>query len=193
MDISKRIFGKPRRPMFPMLAYHLRKHRIPSIIGKEARRKKQVVYGSHAMNVQLPFALRRRASDFDIYTRSPRASAQAMQKRLDREVAGQDDFFAKRAKHKGTWKVMHEGEDQKQRTKDDIAIVDYSKQPRNLQTVRRGRLAYENLRRIERGKRKSLRIPANKYRHRKDRADLERIECFRALKNMLDPKWWEKR
>lgn len=185
MDIDRRLFGRPRASPFPMLAYHLRKHQIPRIIGREARRKRQVIYGAQAMNVQLPFLLRRRTEDFDIYTRNPRASAQAMQRRLDREVAGQDDFYARRAKHRGTWRVMHEGLDQRKRTKDDIGIVDYTKQPRSLETVKRNRLTYQSLRSVEARKRKILRDPKSRYRHRKDRADLERIECFRVLRNML--------
>lgn len=178
--------------MFPMVNFHLRKHRISRIIEAEARRKKQVIYGSQAMNRHLSPALRRRTSDYDIYTRTPRATANRMQRRLDREVAGQDDFYARRAKHYGTYRVLHEGPDQRKRTKDDVHIVDYTKTPKTLRFVKTGPLRYESLASIERGKRKSLMKPQNKYRHRKDRSDLARIECHKALRDMLKPKWWQK-
>lgn len=159
-----------------MLRFLLHEHEIPSILLTRARKKRQVVYGAEAMNIQLPFIFRRRTRDYDIYTRNPRATAQSMQALLDRLIAGgQDDFYAKRARHKGTHRVMHEGLDAIQRTKDDLVIVDYTLMPKKIGTVTINGVKYQSLPSIVKEKRRVLKSKRARFRHRKERGDLERI------------------
>ncbi len=167
------------------VSFFLRKHRIPGIILKEARRRKQTIYGTHAMNQQLPLCLRRSTEDFDIYVRNPRRVSNKMQARLDKEISRGDEFFATPAKHRGTHRVVHIGLDMKRRTADDIIIADYSRLPKGLKIVKQKGLRWESLSSIEKGKRRILRDPKSKYRHRKDRGDLHRILAYKKLRKLL--------
>lgn len=169
-----------------MLYYLLGKHQIPSIVVGEAKRRKHIIYGTQAMNAQLPLAFRRRTQDWDIYARNPHATAHRMQARLDREIArGRDDFFSKPALHPGTHKVMHEGPDTRKGTRDDIGIIDYTKLPKTLETVALNGVKGESLTSIVRGKKKILRDPQSKYRWAKDRGDLGRIGLAQTLRGCL--------
>jgi len=171
--------------IFSMFDMFMGSSKVDRIILKEAKKKKQVIYGARAMNRQLPPFLGRLTHDWDIYARRPRRTAHRMQKRLDREVAGgEDDFYAKSAKHKGTHKVMHEGFDRKQRTRDDIGIVDYTEMPRNIRPKRLSGLLWERLSSIKKAKRVILRDPKSRYRHRKEREDLRAIRAKRRMRKV---------
>jgi len=154
------------------------------IILRHAKRKKEIIYGGQAMKKQIPAFLMRFTGDFDIYTRRPKRTAHKMQKRLDKKLArGQDDFYAKPAKHRGTHKVMHEGADQRQRTKDDIPIVDYTIMPRRKpKTVRIGGVMFASLSSIRKKRRKILQNPKSKYRHKKDKEDLRIIRIHKKMR-----------
>ena len=158
--------------------------KIPDIITGEAKKKKQVVYGARAMNAQMPAGfLGRHTEDWDVYTHRPRQTANRMQARLDKQIAGgRDEFYAKPALHKGTYKVMHRGADMRRNTPDDIGIVDYTKMPRTVPTVRVAGVRYESLGSISKGKRKILKDPESAYRHEKDKEDLRRIRVARDFR-----------
>jgi hypothetical protein len=162
----------------------LNQDRINPILLNEAKKRKEVVYGAQAMNIQLNPLLRRPTPDIDLYDRNPKKAAQQSQAVLDRKIAGgRDDFFAKRAKHHGTFRVMHEGPDGRKNTNDDVVIADYSKMPKTLQTVTFQGVKYERLQSIKRNKRKILRDKNSAYRHEKDRVDLNRIAVEEFLEN----------
>jgi len=171
---------------FSMIRYLLHKHKIPDVVMCRAEREKQIVYGSKAMNIQLPVFLRRESPDFDVFTPTPRKTANLVQRQLDRRVAGgQNDFYHRRAIHPGTWKVLHEGEDGRQRTRDDIGVVDYSKPTGPVNIVMINGVRHETLGSIVKGKRKTLRDPKSKYRHAKDSADIARIQLAQKIKRVL--------
>jgi len=163
----------------------MNEEKMHKIILDDAKKSKDVVYGGRAMNIQLPGGLQRTTWDWDIFTKRPKAKAKKMQAILDREISGDDDFYAKRGRHKGTHRVMHEGRDQRQRTKDDINIVDYTRMPSKIPTVRRFGVRWETLPSIKRGKKKILKDPKSKWRHRKDKDDIERIEPILILRRFL--------
>lgn len=161
----------------------MNRHNINPIVLKNAKREDQIIYGSTAMNLQLTPILRRKVGDYDVYSKNPRKSAKQTQKQLDQKVArGQDDFYHIRALHEGTWKVMHEGKDGKQKTKDDIGIVDYSKTPKKIKTIMINEVNYEALSSILQGKRKTLADPKSKYRHKKDRLSKDIILTSQKIK-----------
>jgi hypothetical protein len=147
-----------------------------SIIIGEAKKRKHIVYGAQAMNIQLNPAFRRITPDVDLYAKNPKKSAQRTQKILDKKVAGgHDDFFMRPAIHRGTFKVMHEGKDGKKNTSDDINVADYTKQNNQIKTVVINGVRYESINSISQGKQRTLRDKKSKYRHEKDKNDLERI------------------
>lgn len=155
----------------------LLKKEIKPIILREAKKKKQIVYGATAMNAQLALPFRRVTPDIDLYTDHPKQAAQNMQRILDRKIAhGRDDFYATPAYHKGTYRVKHEGPDGKKRTKDDVEIADYTQKPKQVKTVTINGVHYEDMGTIEKTKHKTLRDKESEYRHTKDRNDLARIK-----------------
>ena len=157
-----------------------------NIIEKEARSNRDIIYGARAMNAQLPLFMRRETQDYDVYSKKPRATADRIQRKLDKEVAGgKDDFYMKPALHKGTYKVMHEGADGKKRTRDDIGIVDYTSMPNQISTVRIEGIRYESIPSIAKRKKEILQDPESEYRHEKDRSDLERIKYSRILRGRV--------
>ena len=159
-------------------------HLIPRMVKREAKRNKNIIYGGQAMNIQLPGFLRRLSSfDWDVYTKNPRKSASRMEKRMDREIAGgRDDFFVKRAYHKGTYRVVHEGPDERQKTRDDIPIVDYTTMPKKKpEIVSISGVKYQSVSSIEKEKEKLLKKPKAKFRHEKDKYDLESIHAFKKI------------
>lgn len=170
-----------------MMTFLAHKYKIPSILIAEARKRRQIIYGAQAMNQQLPRALSRPTFDWDIYTHQPQQTANRIQARLDRKVAmGRDDYYSKRAIHKGTFKVMHEGQDERQRTRDDFGIVDYTVMQR-VPTISVEGVRFQRLASIQKEKSKILRLKSATFRHSKDRADLENIRLARNLqrKNLL--------
>lgn len=188
MRKKSRVFSRSLVGSFPR--FLMNQHKIKPLILRTAKKKKQVVYGAEAMNVQLPPTFRRQTPDVDLYSKHPRKDAQDMQAKLDSGIAGgRDDYYAKPAVHKGTYRVMFEGVDGQKNTADDVHIADYSKRPNHLNTVTVNGVEYENLKDIQQHKQKTLRNKKAEYRHDKDRSDLARIENGRnvnTLKLLVD-------
>ena len=168
------------------ISFMINRPKIPGMIKKEAKRTNSIIYGSRAMNRQMRYGfMERKANDFDVMTRHPKKTANIMQRKFDKEITnGVDDFYVKEAEHKGTFKVMYDGFDGKRRTKDDFSIVDYSS-IRRVKTRKLSGNRYETMKSIEKGKRKTLKDPESKYRHKKDREDLKLIRANRSLRRIL--------
>jgi hypothetical protein len=62
-------------------------------------------------------------------------------------------------------------------TKDDVGIADFSRM-KPVKSSSIGRVRYVKLSEIKKDKRKSLKDPQFKFRHKKDREDLERMKYF---------------
>lgn len=134
----------------------------------------EIVYGARAMNIHLPINLRRHTRDYDIYSRTPKAKAIKLEKALDRDSGG-NFFYVKQALHKGTWKVMDIGLDNRRGTYDDFGVADYSKPDRKIRFNIINNIRYASLSERAKDARKSLRNPRFQFRHSKDRFDLWRI------------------
>ena len=155
------------------------------IIITEARKRRQIIHGARAMNKQLPLGFQRPTQDYDIFTKKPKQTANRIQSILDQEVAGgRDEFFTKPAIHPGTYKVVHVGEDMKKDTEDDITVVDYTEMPTAMPTIRVNGLRYETLKHIKEHRKQTLKDPEARFRHEKDREDLERIELSKSLRGI---------
>lgn len=150
------------------------------VIDNKLRKSRNIVYGARAMNKQLPLGLQRPTFDYDIYSKTPRKSARRLERCLDRDAGG-DYYYTKPAQHKGTVKVMDIGEDNRRNTMDDYGVADYTRPERKIKSVRINNIRYAHLSEREKDARKSLRDPAFKFRHDKDRYDLYRIKKGRKI------------
>ena len=167
------------------VGFMLNNWKIGPLVVSEAKKRKQVIYGARAMNKQVPTLFGRQTSDYDIYARNPKSSANNMQRILDRRVAkGQNEFYSKPALHKGTHKVMHIGQDLRKGTVDDVGIVDYTNMPKRLKTKVVNGIRYESISSIRQNKLKILKDKESRYRHQKDREDLERIKNYNRFRRI---------
>lgn len=142
-------------------------------IVSQAKKNKEIVHGARAMNRQLAFGfMERQTGDWDLFSSSPRKSATMLEKNLDRK-SKDDVYYVKGGEHRGTFKVRHEGFDNKAGTEDDFTIADYTKTPRGIKKVRIDGLFYRDIDDIKKSKESILKQKEFKYRHEKDRMDVE--------------------
>ena len=147
---------------------------IKNTILDMAQKKKQVVYGQQAVNIQLPKNYQRKTKDYDIYTKQPEKSAKELAEKLNKEF-GKEEFKVSKGKHEGTYKVL----------KGKKTIVDYTSRTRKPNTKNILGVRYANL---EYQKRKLKEILKNKeieYRHLKDKDTLEKINKSEMTKFLL--------
>lgn len=152
-----------------------------SIILAEAKRQKDIIYGSRAVSAQLgPFA--REPNDWDILAKNPQKSARRVEHRLDR-IAGKDVYFTKQSKyHKETYKVKEIGLDNKRGTEDDIEIADYSLPGRRYKTIpSRWGVRLVDSSETLRDKQMALKQPELSHRFEKDTEDINRIKFFKKF------------
>jgi hypothetical protein len=144
---------------------------INNIILDMVKKDGRVVYGSKAMNVQIHPYTRRFAPDYDVISPTPRRDAIRLKRKLNNRFG--NNFYVKEAIHKGTWKVKHVGAFRCMDT-DDIGVADFS-ESNNIPTKKIGGTRYEKLSNIVRKKKEILKDKESKYRHDKDKKDLNRI------------------
>ena len=144
---------------------------------------KNVVYGARSINAQAGI-LTRNTNDWDAYSNNPKVTANKLQKKLDKLVGG-DYYFHKEAMHKGTWKVKGKGDDLLPNTPDDVEVADFSKPDKKVNFVTIGGLRYRKLRDEIKAKKKAVADPNFKFRHEKDKADLERIKYNQKIKRIM--------
>lgn len=152
-------------------------------IKKQVKKNKSVVYGGHAVNTQLPFWLRRPARDYDVFSRRPRRSARQLERTLDRE-SGRDVYFTRPALHEGTHRVLHRGYDERKNTRDDVPVADFTRPPRGLRTKTIGGVRYRTIPQEMKARRKILRDPSYRFRHKKDMDDLRRMKLHQQYKKV---------
>ena len=103
---------------------------------------------------------------------------------MDKEVGG-NYFYHKPAIHKGTWKVKTIGNDLKKDTFDDQDIADFSTPDKKYKTVKIDGIRYRVLKEEINAKKRSLADKEMKFRHEKDRGDLNRIKANLKIKELL--------
>ena len=151
------------------------KSKVEKTILKQVKKNKEIVYGAKALNKQVVGFVQRPTQDYDIYSTKPKRSARQVEKKLDK-LYGFDHFYTKPAMNPGTTRVMSKGKDLDKGTRDDYNVADYTEKPRKVRVVTIGGVKYAHVSKIKEDKVKALMDPAYKFRHEKDKWDLERIK-----------------
>lgn len=151
------------------------------VIKQQAKKRKEIVYGSQSVALQLgPFA--RPPGDWDLLSSNPLQSARLIEKKLDKRAGG-DYYYTKASDyHKGTYKVREVGLDNKRGTEDDEPVADYTRPSRRYQTKNVGGLRVVALGETVQDKLRSVQDKTFAYRREKDSEDLNRIKFFKKLK-----------
>jgi len=139
--------------------------------------KKGIIYGAKALNAQVPFPLKRATQDYDVFVKDSKKAARELDRILDKRRSG-NFHYVKKGEHKGTWKVKDIGGDLIKDTEDDFTLVDFSTLQK-IKTVKIGRNRFSTLREIEKSKLKALSDSRFKFRHAKDKMD---VQIIRAVK-----------
>jgi len=151
-----------------------------NIIESQVIKDKNIIYGARSIKKRLGW-FGRETRDYDIYSNTPRKSALKLERTLDRKSKG-DFFYVKPALHKGTFKVMGKGFDGVKNTKDDYGLVDFTKPTRKIKVNIINGIRYDLLDEEKKNKLKSLKDKKMKFRHKKDKDDLNRIRLFQKVK-----------
>lgn len=154
-----------------------------SVIKRQARREKDVIYGGQSLVAQLG-GLARGTRDWDIKSKNAYKSANVLQRTLDRRAGG-DFYYQTQSQFKrGVEKVNFVGDDRKRGTPDDIGIADFSPLKRTDKFVRIRGQRYATLESREADARRALRDPQFKFRAGKDREDLARIAAYHKFRKL---------
>jgi len=146
------------------------------------KKKKNIVYGQRSINSQSKY-LHRSTDDWDAYSKNPKSDAHKLQAKLDK-IAAADYYYSKEAKHKGTFKVKGLGNDLVP-SADDESIADFSKPEGKIQTVKKDGVRYRHLKQEIAAKQRSLADPTQKFRHEKDKGDLDRTLADIKINKLL--------
>ncbi len=150
-----------------------RDNKIKKVILKNVRKKQHIVHGARALNEFFPPFLDRSTQDYDIFSSTPKRTAEKVEKRLDRRFGG-DFFRIEPAKFAGTVKVKSNVTEQ--------TIADYTKPKRKIPNTKRRGIKYANFTHFKRRINESLKDPKNSFRHDKDRETLRRIKLTEKLR-----------
>ena len=147
--------------------------KIKKIILKNVRRKQHIVHGARALNEFFPPFLDRPTEDYDIFSSTPKSTAEKIERRLDKRFGG-DFFRTEPAEFKGTVKVKSNVTEQ--------TIADYTDPKREIPYTKRRGIKYANFKHFKKRIKESLANPTNKFRHTKDRETLRRIKLTEKLR-----------
>ena len=142
-----------------------------------------IVYGGRSINAQANI-LTRDTDDWDAFSNKPKKTSYDLQRALNKLVKGKY-FYSKPAIHKGTYKVKGIGNDLIKGTKDDEGIADFSVPDKRVKYKMVNGIKYRNLKEEIRRKKITLTEPEKKFRHAKDKADLDRIKANLRIKRLL--------
>lgn len=152
---------------------------LENIKEKEIRefliKKRNIVYGARSIHAQSELSPRY-TNDWDIFSNNPKKDANYLKNKLNKRV-GTKFFYVHEAKHKGTFKV---------RTMDNEEVADFTKQEEDIKSVIINKIRYRNLKEEMKRKKMSISDKNYKFRHEKDRNDLELIKAQMDYKRLLD-------
>ena len=150
-----------------------RGNKIKKIILKNVRKKQHIVHGARALNEFFPPFLGRPTGDYDVFSSTPKRTAERIEKRLDKRFGG-DFFRTEPAKFAGTVKIKSNVTER--------TVADYTRPKREIQHTRRRGIKYANFKHFKRRIKESLADPKNRFRHDKDRETLRRIKLTEKLR-----------
>ncbi len=151
-----------------------RDNKIKKIVLKNVRNKQHIVHGARALNEFFPPFLDRPTEDYDIFSSTPKRTAEKIEKRLDTRFGG-DFFRTEPAKFAGTVKVKSNVTER--------TVADYTNPKREISNTKRRGIKYANFKHFKRRIKESLKDPANSFRHDKDRETLRRIKLAEKLRS----------
>ena len=134
-----------------------------------------VIHGRRAVNAQLPRFLEVPTKDYDVFVKSPKKRALALEKKLDKIFRG--DFF-KVKKGKSKTVNVH-------KVKDNITnetIVDFSRPIRKVETKVINFLKFASLKDQKEQALRNLKDPRATFRRDKDRDVLARIRILEGIR-----------
>lgn len=151
------------------------------IVLDHTRKKKNIIYGARSVKKQLG-VVGRQTVDYDIYSRQPARDAEEVKNKLN-NVAKTPLYYTKQSKfHAGTHKIYYVGRDGIPYTKDDRGVIDYSEMKKGVKYVIINGVRYSLLDQTVSDKQSALADPFYKFRHEKDRSDVNRIQEYQRLK-----------
>lgn len=149
-------------------------HRLKGRIFSRARKNKDIIFGAQSIKKQIGL-LARPTRDIDAFTKKPKESARDVEKHSDKITRG-DNFYVKKGRNPGTWKVKGIGKDRIKGSDDDFTLIDYTKMPRPIPKSRRINGIRYRLLEIElKKKNKILKDKRFRFRREKDLEDRNRI------------------
>ena len=157
--------------------YLILKHRIASIVrGTIKSEQGEVIQGERSVEAQVGSKYQRSTEDYDAYSPKPKQSAEETEEVLDREFGG-DYFRVEPAKHRGTYKVVS--------NVDDDGWADYTKPIEPIPKIKIGQTNYTTL---QFELKKAIRTLKNKkyaYRHEKEKNKIKRINSTLTLRKSI--------
>ena len=159
--------------------YLILKHRIASIVRGTIKSKDgEVIQGERSVEIQVADKHKKQppTQDYDAYSPKPKQSAEETEEELDREFGG-DYFRVEPAKHRGTYKVVS--------NVDDDGWADYTKPSEPVPKIKIGQTNYTTL---QFELKKAIRTLKNKkyaYRHEKEKNKIKRINSTLTLRKSI--------
>ncbi len=150
-----------------------RDKKIEKVILKNVKKKQHIVHGARALNEFFPPFLDRPTEDYDIFSSTPRRTAEKVERRLDKRFGG-NFFRTEPAKFPGTVKVKSNVTER--------TVADYTKPKREISNTKRRGIKYADFNHFKRRIKESLADPKNSFRHSKDRETLRRIKFTEKLR-----------
>jgi len=144
---------------------------INRVVRNRLTKTKRIVHGSRAQNVQLPYPLRKKPTDWDVFAKNPKKAAIEMEKVLDKKFKG--DFFE-----------VKKGSTVKKKVNKVIAkstgqsYVDYSIPPNNVPTVSKRGIRFASLCQQVKHTKETIKKPETKFRRAKDLDFLRRVRIL---------------
>ena len=154
------------------LTYYKKKRGINNLILRSLN-DKEVIYGSFALNKQLPPILRDTPGDIDIFSPRYKSRAKLVEKALDKYM-GFNAFEVRQAEHEGTVKI-------KSRITGKT-VADYSKRPSKVSSVKFQHHNYASLPYLKQMTEKAIKNPEAKFRREKDKNVYNRISLAENLR-----------
>lgn len=162
---------KPKYTKEQLLNYYKKQNYYNEVIRKDAIAERDIVYGTRALNAQLPRQIQRRTDDWDIFTSSAKREAEELEHKLDKAYGG-DYFYVKPAQHPGTYKV------ESYVTGKEVA--DYTKKPVRTPYIEKKNIHYVPLPWIQSSAKRVLKDESSMYRWEKERDTLNRIQAAKG-------------
>ena len=157
------------------ITFYRKRKNIDSVVLREIKKRKLVLFGARSLNRQLPKFLRKETKDYDVIVtdRDPKVVARQLEKKLDKKFKG-NLFVVEKGKAEGVFKVK--------RVLGKEGVIDVVKSEKKVPFVKRKGVRVSTLAFEQAKIRESLANPKAKFRHDKDRERRGRIRIFERTK-----------